>query len=174
MGPIKRDEVLNCCANLPCQFQRHNLLLLVLIYSLLLLLLSRVSCVRLCVTPQTTAHQASPSLGFFKQEHWTGLPFPSPMHESEKWKWSRSVVSNSSDHMDYSLLGSSIHGIFQAKVLERDAIAFSEYTAWLLLLVSSIGSVSKVTTMIVILLVFACFSTYWAAVCVRHSLEYWG
>ena len=25
-----------------------------------------------------------------------GLPFPSPMHESEKWKWSRSVVSNSS------------------------------------------------------------------------------
>ena len=28
-------------------------------------------------------------------EHWSGLPFPSPMHESGKWKWSRSVVSNS-------------------------------------------------------------------------------
>ena len=27
--------------------------------------------------------------------HWSGLPFPSPMHESEKWKWSRSVVSDS-------------------------------------------------------------------------------
>ena len=40
------------------------------------------------------AHQASPSLGFSRQEHWSGLPFPSPMHESEKWKWSRSVVSN--------------------------------------------------------------------------------
>ena len=26
------------------------------------------------------------------QEHWSGLPFPSPMHESEKWKWSHSVV----------------------------------------------------------------------------------
>ena len=26
----------------------------------------------------------------------SGLPFPSPMHKSEKWKWSRSVVSNSS------------------------------------------------------------------------------
>ena len=37
----------------------------------------------------------SPSLGFSKQEHWSGLPFPSPMHESEKWKWSRSVMSNS-------------------------------------------------------------------------------
>ena len=31
-----------------------------------------------------------PSLGFSRQEHWGGLPFPSPMHESEKWKWSRS------------------------------------------------------------------------------------
>ena len=49
-----------------------------------------------CVTPQTVAHQAPPSLGFSRQEHWSGLPFPSPMHESEKWKWSCSVVSDSS------------------------------------------------------------------------------
>ena len=42
------------------------------------------------------AHQAPPSLGFSRQEHWSGLPFPSPMHESEKWKWSRSVASDSS------------------------------------------------------------------------------
>ena len=41
------------------------------------------------------AHQAPPSLGFARQEYWSGLPFPSPMHESEKWKWSRSVLSNS-------------------------------------------------------------------------------
>ena len=40
------------------------------------------------------AHQAPPSLGFSRQEHWSGLPFSSPMHESEKWKWSRSVVSD--------------------------------------------------------------------------------
>ena len=51
---------------------------------LLLLLLSRFSCVRLCATPQTEAYQALPSLGFSRQEHWSGLPFPSPMHESEK------------------------------------------------------------------------------------------
>ena len=62
--------------------------------SLLLLLLSHVSHVRLCATPQMAAHQAPQSLGFSRQEHWSGLPFPSPMHESEKWKWSRSVVSN--------------------------------------------------------------------------------
>ena len=40
------------------------------------------------------AHQAPPFLGFSGQEHWSGLPFPSPMHESEKWKWSRSVLSD--------------------------------------------------------------------------------
>ena len=50
---------------------------------LLLLLLSRFSRVRLCATPQTVAHQAPLFLGFSRQEHWSGLPFPSPMQESE-------------------------------------------------------------------------------------------
>ena len=66
----------------------------ILMVTLLLLLLSRFSRVRLCATPKTTAHQAPPSLGFSRQEHWSGLPFPSPMHESEKWKRSCSVVSD--------------------------------------------------------------------------------
>ena len=61
---------------------------------LLLLLLSHFSRIGLCVTPLTAAHQAPQSLGFSRQEHWSGLPFPSPMHESEKSKWSCSVVSN--------------------------------------------------------------------------------
>ena len=65
-----------------------------MLYLLPLLLLSHFSHVRLCVTPQTAAHQAPPSLGFSRQEDWSGLPFPSPIHESEKWKWSRSVVSD--------------------------------------------------------------------------------
>ena len=63
---------------------------------LLLLLLNHFSHVRLCVTPWTAAHQAPPTLGFSRQEHWSGLPFSSPMHESEKWKWSNSVMSDSS------------------------------------------------------------------------------
>ena len=88
---------------------------------LLLLLLSRVSRVWLCATPETAAHQAPLSLGFSRQEHWSGLPFPSPMHESE------SEVAQScptlSNPMDCSLPGSSIHGIFQARVLEWGAIA---------------------------------------------------
>ena len=56
---------------------------------------AKLLSVRLCVTPWTAAHQAPLSLGFSRQEHGSGLPFPSPMHESEKWKWSHSVVSNS-------------------------------------------------------------------------------
>ena len=52
--------------------------------AMLLLLLSLFSRVRLCATPEMAAHQAPPSLGFSRQEHWSGLPFPSPMHESEK------------------------------------------------------------------------------------------
>ena len=50
---------------------------------LLLLLLSHFSCAQLCVTPETAAHQAPPSLRFSRQEHWSGLPFPSPMHEEK-------------------------------------------------------------------------------------------
>ena len=52
------------------------------------------SCPTLC-DPIDDSPPVSPSLGFSRQERWSGLPFPSPMHESEKWKWSRSVVSNS-------------------------------------------------------------------------------
>ena len=54
---------------------------------------SLLSCLTLC-DPIDGSHQAPPSLGFSRQEHWSGLPFPSPMHESEKWKWSRSVMSD--------------------------------------------------------------------------------
>ena len=39
-----------------------------------------LSCVRLFVTPWTVAHQAPLSMGFSRQEYWSGLPFPSPGH----------------------------------------------------------------------------------------------
>ena len=55
-----------------------------------------LSRVGLPVTPWTVAYQAPPSMRLSRQEYWSGVPLPSPMHESEKWKWSRSVVSDSS------------------------------------------------------------------------------
>ena len=97
-----------------------------------------LSRVRLCATPETAAHQAPPSLGFSRQEYWNGLPFPSPMHESE------SEVAEScltlSDPMDCSPPGSSVHGISQARVLEWGAIAFSVGTKRILQILNSMLS----------------------------------
>ena len=52
------------------------------------------SCPTLC-GPTDRSPPGSLSLGFSRQEHWGGLPFPSPTHESEKWKWNCSVMSDS-------------------------------------------------------------------------------
>ena len=60
------------------------------------------------------------SLGFSRQEHWSGLPFPSPVHESEVTHSCPTLRSP----MDCSLPGSSIHRIFRARVLEWVAIFF--------------------------------------------------
>ena len=40
--------------------------------------LSRFSRVQLFATPWNTARQALPSMGFFRQEYWSGLPCPPP------------------------------------------------------------------------------------------------
>ena len=96
---------------------------------MLLLLLSHVSRVWLCATPWTEAHQAPLPLGFSGQEHWSGLPFLSPIVKVKSEKEVAQSCPTLSDPMDYSLPGSSIHGIFQARVLEWGAIAFSETQA---------------------------------------------
>ena len=83
------------------------------------------SCPTLC-DPIDGAYQAPQSLGFSRQEHWSGLPLPSPMHESENESEVAQSCPTLSDPMDCSLPGSSIHGILQARVLEWGAIAFFE------------------------------------------------
>ena len=88
---------------------------------LLLLLLSRSSCVD-SATPQMAAHQAPLSLGFSRQGHCSGLPFPSPMHACMLSHFSRVRLC---DAMDSSPPGSSVHGILQASIQEWAAISFS-------------------------------------------------
>ena len=78
------------------------------------------SCPTLC-DPIDGSPLGSAFLGFSRQEHWSGLPFPSPMHESEV---AQSCLTLR-DPMDCSQPGSSVHRIFQARVLEWVAIAFS-------------------------------------------------
>ena len=67
-----------------------------------------LSRVRLFATPHTVAYQASPSMGFSRQEYWSGLPFPSvectyiskdllgevSFQEVEKHKWRESEPAN--------------------------------------------------------------------------------
>ena len=93
---------------------------------LLLLLLSHFSRVRLCATPQTAAHQAPHPQDSPGKNTGVGCHF---LLQCMKVK-SESEVTLScptlSDPMDCSLLGSSVHGIFQARVLEQGAIAFSD------------------------------------------------
>ena len=82
------------------------------------------SCLTLC-DPRDGSPPGYPSLGFSRQEHWSGLPFPSPMHEMKSESEVTQSCPTPRDPMDCSLPGSSIHGICQARVLELDAIAFS-------------------------------------------------
>ena len=85
-----------------------------------------LSCVRPFATSWTVAPQAPSSMGFSRQEYWNGLPFPSPMHEVKSESQVAQLCLTLSDPMDYSLPGSSIHGIFQTRVLEWGAIVFTE------------------------------------------------
>ena len=91
----------------------------------LLLLLSHFSRVRLCETPETAAHQAPPSWASPGKNIGVGCHFllqcRKVKSESEVAQ-SRPILSNP---MDCSLPGYSVHGIFQARVLEWGAIAFS-------------------------------------------------
>ena len=54
--------------------------------NVLLLLLSRFSCVRLCATPQTADYQSPLSMGFSRQAYWSGVPLPSPLRDEGNTK----------------------------------------------------------------------------------------
>ena len=46
-----------------------------------------LSHIRLFATPWTVAYQTPLSMGFSRQEYWSGVPFPSPTHTDTKRKW---------------------------------------------------------------------------------------
>ena len=92
---------------------------------LLLLLLSRFSRVWLGATPWTAAHQASRPWDCPGKNTGGGCHF---LLQCIQVKSEREVAQSCptlSDPMDCSLPGSSVHGIFQARVLEWGDIAFS-------------------------------------------------
>ena len=67
-----------------------------------------LSLVRLLATPWTAAHQAPPSMGFSRQEYWSGVPLPSPIAD---------LVSSTSVHIlkiNLLLSGDSLSATKQA------------------------------------------------------------
>ena len=61
----------------------------------MLLLLSHFSHVQLCATPWTAVYQAPPSMGFSRQEYWSGLPLPSlgeALYSQQKQDWELTVA----------------------------------------------------------------------------------
>ena len=89
----------------------------------------RRSCPTLC-NPIDGSPPAPPSLGFSRQEHWSGLPLPLQCMKVKSESEAAQSCPTPSDPMDCSLPGSSIHGIFQARTLEWVAIAFSNAWKW--------------------------------------------
>ena len=92
---------------------------------MLLLLLSCFSCIRLCATPQVAAHQAPCPWDSPGKKTGVGCHFLLQCVKVKSESEVAQLYLTPSDPMDCSLPGPSIHGIFQAKVLEWGAIAFS-------------------------------------------------
>ena len=94
---------------------------------LLLLLLSRFSRVQLCATPYMAAHRLPRPWDSPGKNSGVGCHF---LLQCMKMKSESDVAQwclTPSDPMDCSPPGSSVHGIFQARVLEWGAIAFSVF-----------------------------------------------
>ena len=90
------------------------------------------SSVRLLATPWTAAYQAPPSMGFSRQEYWSGVPLPSPLNQAAAAAAAAAASAESlqscptlCDPIGGSPPGSAVPGILQARTLERAAISFS-------------------------------------------------
>ena len=86
-----------------------------------------LSIVHLLATPWTAAYQAPLSMGFSRQEYWSGVPLPSPLLEYAAATAAKSLQSCPTlcDRTDGSPLGSPVPGILQARTLEWVANSFS-------------------------------------------------
>ena len=85
-----------------------------------------LSRARPSATPWTAAFQAPPSMGFSRQEYWSGVPLPSPMLLSAAAAAkSLQLCPILCDPIDGSPPGSPISGILQARTVEWVAISFS-------------------------------------------------
>ena len=86
-----------------------------------------LSCVQLSGTPWTAAYQAPPSMGFSRQEYWSGVPLPCLEIDPAAATAAKSLQSCPTlcDPIEDSPPGCPVPGILQARTLEWVAISFS-------------------------------------------------
>ena len=91
-----------------------------------------LSCVWLLATPWTAAYQAPPSMGFSRQEYWSGMPSPSLWNPHAAAAAAKSLQSclTLCNPIHSSPPGSAIPGILQTRTLEWVAISFSDAWKW--------------------------------------------
>ena len=87
-----------------------------------------LSCVQLFMTPWTAAYQAPPSMGFSRQEYWSGAHCLHHIYAAATAK-SLQACPTLCDPIDGSPPGSPIPGILQARTLKWVAISFSIHEA---------------------------------------------
>ena len=109
---------------------------------LLLLLLSRFSPVRLCATPQTAARRLPRPWDSLGKNTGVGCHFLLQCMKVKSESEVTQLCPTVRDPMDCSPPGSSAHGVFQARVLEWGAIAFSNLKPKYIVIVSINSSLS--------------------------------
>ena len=111
------------------------------------MLLSCFSRVRLRATPWTAAYQASPSMGFSRQEHWSGLPFPSPcLCIGKEKKRLRQKVKNltvvDSGWCDYVFLFWSLRVTIFSKIFYKEIFCFIYFRFYVLRFIIMLAKLS--------------------------------
>ena len=87
-----------------------------------------LSRVRLLATPWTTAYQAPLSMGFSRQEYWSGLPSPSPNKNATRKKKEKHWAL----HLDHTAFERKWNFLFQTKCLSKSTLIAKHFreTAW--------------------------------------------
>ena len=76
-----------------------------------------LSLVRLLASPWTVAHQAPPSMGFYRQECWSGVPLPSPMYG---WKDTRICTATTIRPFESTCMGRETTILSEVRHTEKD------------------------------------------------------
>ena len=86
-----------------------------------------LSRVRLLATPWTAAYQAPPSMGFSRQEHWSGVPLPSPLYHWEAQFKHTQIYLTLKRHLSEHLINLNMDWVLDDVIGKRSVLVGAEY-----------------------------------------------